>query len=81
MAECPKYITYRKVKETETEVLYEQFLPQTNADRIRMMSDEELAEVISNLGDCDTCYLYHKGCNINISCKDAVLEWLKKESE
>ncbi len=51
--------------------------PQTNADRIRAMSDEELAEVISNLGDCDTCYLYHNGCSINI--KDAVLEWLKKE--
>ena len=54
---------------------------QTNADRIRAMSDEELAEVISGLGDCDTCYLYHRRCSMNISCKDAVLEWLRKEAE
>lgn len=53
----------------------------TNGDRIRMMTDEELAEVISGLGDCDTCYLYHRRCSMNISCKDAVLEWLRKEAE
>lgn len=53
----------------------------TNADRIKTMPAEELAEVISNLGNCDTCYLYHRGCSMNISCKDAILEWLKKESE
>lgn len=57
------------------------FKKQTNADRIRRMSDEELAEVISGLGDCDTCYLYHRRCSMNISCKDAVLEWLRKEAE
>lgn len=54
----------------------------TNADRIRMMTDEELAEIISSLGNCDTCYLYlNRGCNINTSCKDAVLEWLRKDAD
>lgn len=79
MAECPKYITYRKVKETETEVLYEQFLPQTNADRIRMMTVEELAEFLDIVFDpwCDA------RCKngVEISCQDCILEWLKKESE
>ena len=67
--ECDKFCSFntRKVK--------------TNGDRIRSMSDVELAEVISNLGNCDTCYLYHRGCSMNISCKDAVLEWLRKEVE
>lgn len=53
----------------------------SNGDRIRSMSDEELAEVISGLGDCDTCYLYHRRCSMNTSCKDAVLEWLRKEAD
>ena len=53
----------------------------TNADRLRAMTDEELAEIIINLGDCDNCYLYHRTCNMNTSCKDAVLEWLRKECD
>ena len=58
---------------------YKREHPKTNADRIRAMTDEELAEIISSLGNCDTCYLYHRGCDLNISCKKAVLIWLKKE--
>ena len=66
--DCDKYCFYNTIH------------VQTNADRIRSMTDEELAEIISSLGNCDTCYLYlNRGCNINTSCKDAVLEWLKKE--
>lgn len=54
----------------------------TNGDRVRMMTDEELAEIISSLGNCDTCYLYlNRGCNISTSCKDAVLEWLRKDAD
>ena len=51
----------------------------TNGDRLRSMSDEEFAEVIWGLGACDTCALYHRGCATNRSCKDTILEWLKKE--
>jgi len=51
----------------------------TNADRIRMMSDEELAERMSCF-ECVGCPLCHEDC-VGKSCKDAILEWLKKEVE
>ena len=49
----------------------------TNADRIRAMSDEELAERMSCF-ECVGCPLCHEDC-VGKSCKDAILEWLKKE--
>ena len=45
---------------------------QTNADRIRHMSDEELAEMLCS-GTCKYCHSYNKDCDI--------LEWLRKESK
>lgn len=61
--------------------------PRTNADRIRAMTDEELAEWIGRHMYCEECmffdgetgtcnykYRYGKGCN------GAMLEWLKQES-
>ena len=60
----------------------EQFEPMTNADRIRNMSDEELADIIFD--DCtikmglETCkYLDCDGHD----CKKCVLEWLQSEVE
>lgn len=56
-----------------------------NADRIRSMSDEELAEFINIPIDCfDLCDDMHNGCALN--CKkhnglDVILEWLQSESE
>lgn len=53
--------------------------PQTNADRIRSMTDEELAEVL--FGSCiehmgvEECYHPEE------ACKSCVLDWLKAESE
>lgn len=44
----------------------------TNGDRIRNMTDEELAEMLCN-GICKYCHSYNKNCDI--------LEWLKKEVE
>ena len=49
----------------------------TNADRIRTMSDEELAECIENPNGkpwyrCDECKWE--------SCKECCLEWLKQEA-
>ena len=59
---------------------------ETNADRIRAMSDEELARMIAC---CDTCTdiclnEYEKGriierCNGN--CLDSVLKWLQQPAE
>lgn len=57
----------------------------TNGDRIRQMSDEELAEIVE-LIDCKTdkveCPLY----NYNVAgcsrlCKSSFLQWLKEEIE
>ena len=53
----------------------------TNADRIRSMSDEELADKMSGFGCC-VCPLCFPLCNeVGTSCKDAILKWLKKAVE
>ncbi len=57
----------------------------TNGDRIRSMSDEELAEEMSNrlTEDCLMCPVLEANCPVweskDIECKDALLEWLKEE--
>ncbi|MBO7677530.1 MAG: hypothetical protein J6S49_08455 [Erysipelotrichaceae bacterium] len=51
--------------------------PKTNADRIRAMSDEELASVITD----DWCEIVCNGtylCNDG-TCEQHVLKWLKEE--
>ena len=59
---------------------------QTNTDRIRSMTDEELAEFIVSIdpdypcppnNSCSYCKL--PDCSIK-GCKDGWLEWLKQES-
>lgn len=59
--------------------LRDQKKPQTNADRIRSMTDEELAEVL--FGSC----IEHMGVeecpHPEEDCKSCVLDWLKAESE
>ncbi len=59
--------------------------PQTNADRIRSMTDEELAEVL--FGSCiermgvEECF-YPVGALKGIpDCKTCISDWLKAESE
>ncbi|MPN49484.1 hypothetical protein SDC9_197105 [bioreactor metagenome] len=53
---------------------YHPYKPPTNADRIRAMSDEELAECV--LGPCQfessLCIEPRKGC------KECTLDWLKQ---
>ena len=54
---------------------------QTNADRIRSMSDEELAEFFSEKMDCAPCPASEEvecGCD---RCVDLIKEWLKREVE
>lgn len=64
----------------------------TNADRIRSMSDEELAEYLLNSCDnpimefnedmCDLCDIYESGrqCD-DLYCKKAIVNWLQSEVE
>jgi hypothetical protein len=53
--------------------------PQTNADRIRSMTDEELAEVL--FGSCIEHIGVEECSHPEKACKSCVLDWLKAESE
>jgi hypothetical protein len=57
------------------------FKKQTNADRIRAMTDEELAAFIAYSTSCETCVVRKGGsdeCH-NTNCSTAWLGWLKQE--
>ena len=54
------------------------YKPITNADRIRSMNDEELAEIIAcpkGLFDRMECFDYSR------NCEDCILEWLQQQAE
>ena len=58
----------------------------TNADRIRNMSDEELAELITgspNFDCADYCDSFSAGCAFNCNKKEReiALKWLQSEAE
>lgn len=59
--------------------LRDQKKPQTNADRIRSMTDEELAEVL--FGSCIEHIGVEECSHPEEACKSCVLDWLKAESE
>ena len=48
-------------------------MPQTNADRIRAMSDEELADLLYNDPMCKV----QSYCS-EYGCQDCILDWLKQ---
>ena len=57
---------------------------QTNADRIRSMSDEEMADFIRELNESCLAGAGMVDCSNNtdcIDCKGIVLEWLQSEVE
>lgn len=59
---------------------------QTNADRIRNMSDEELVELITgslNFDCADYCDSFTQGCAFNCGKKEReiALKWLQSEAE
>lgn len=62
------------------------YVKTTNADRIRNMSDEELAELITgslNFDCADYCDNFTQGCAFNCNKKDReiALKWLQSEVE
>lgn len=65
----------RKILE-DAGVLYPSVV--TNADRIRNMTDEEMAKTIS--GDAIYPWCTEEPCKYE-SCTDCVLAWLKQEAE
>lgn len=59
------------------------YITMTNADRIRSMSVEELAQIINDSNsvfDCSMCQ-YEKTECIDIDCKEQILKWLQSEVE
>jgi len=73
---CEKFCTYNTV------------YVQTNADRIRSMNDEELAEYLFDRGNgCEYCYgicSYQDECeefHAQEFCIEHIVEWLKKEAK
>lgn len=54
----------------------------TNADRIRAMSDEELATFISEIADeCERnteCNQHCYGCDIEYCMRESCLKWLQQ---
>ena len=61
------------------------FWEKTNADRIRAMSDEELAKLIAEnayTGACNDFGIPHQGqCCHNCERCDAIIKWLKQPAE
>lgn len=54
----------------------------SNADRIRSMTDEELAKFLADCSDCASCYLDEpNNCGTEETCAKAFLEWLKQPVE
>ena len=55
----------------------------TNADRIRNMSDEELAEFLAYNAYCEECYVKKDDscCYPDGTCKQKHIEWLQAEAE
>ena len=80
VAKCTNCGHYFRREDFPMCVLDEAPKPITNADRIRAMTDEELAELFAN-DNCGYCrihdFCFDKGCAIN--CEDVWLDWLKQE--
>ena len=74
---CPMQVGY-KVDEYDYKDCPYRTEPMTNADIIRSMNDEELAEIIAcpkGLFDRMDCF------DDNRDCKHCALEWLKQTAE
>ena len=64
----------------------DKFKPITNADRIRSMTDEELADYLIKLTEvvptCEVCEpTYRETGDCDCQCETGVLRWLKMEIE
>jgi len=57
--------------------------PITNADKIRAMTDEELADFMAEFMYCVKCWKFDKEqgiCTRTSGCNSAMLDWLKQEA-
>lgn len=54
--------------------------PQTNAERIRSMTDEELGKLLNEFGHCPLSRI-EDDCRSYDRCRDCWIDWLKEEVE
>ena len=61
----------------------EHFRPKSNADKIRAMSDEELADFLTDHHNypCKYCVHCWKDSENDVGCKRALMRWLKSEAK
>ena len=87
---CPNHETVKESSAYLCGVLDERKRKQTNADKIRAMSDEELAEFVLRNGINTLCDIICGGeCNAIASfkksgdgaCKEIAMNWLEQPSE
>lgn len=77
-AYCDEHVGIRRICKRNG---YNGFVMYTNADRLRSMTDEELAIWLSAITWCEYCPIRER-CDEVIQtrfCKDILLEWLKAE--
>lgn len=70
-----------------------ELVPMTNADRIRAMDDDELAEWFkTGIIDCCPCCIYFRPCRLEYDtdtvyyskkydCKKGIIDWLQSQAE
>ena len=59
-----------------------EFKPKTNADRVRTMTDQELAEAFAMISDCMSCNCRNAEDDCSIvdgTCQQQWLKWLQQE--
>ena len=80
---CGKCKIQRKRPVCNSCFSYDKFIPIaiTNADRIRSMSDEELAEFFLEKMDCAACPAYEDVACEHDMCLENIKEWLQSEVE
>lgn len=75
---CARYLRSCSGMSKEVCKQHDLRVPITNADRIRGMNDEELAEYFSPKA-CPTSITAKGHCTIPTDCKQCWLDWLKQE--
>ena len=77
----PCYECHNEFMANTTKPFFKSAKPQTNADRIRSMDDEELGRFLANIRNEITCVISGiYGCEED-SCDKCWLEWLRTEVE
>ena len=81
MSDCRKCAEFDWCVENEDCGLFK-LKPMTNADRIRAMTDAELADAFAMISDCMSCNCRSAEDDCSIvdgTCQRQWLEWLKQE--